>query len=78
MRSGVDLLSFSLSIAPIVVVAGISVTATKKYRPQIWLAWIFFMVAIGLLTTVKADTPTARGIGATLLLGIASGILGGE
>lgn len=78
VRSGVELLGYALSVAPFTVIGGISVTLTKRYRPQIWTAWILFVVGMIILTTVGADTSTGRPIGATVLLGIASGILGGE
>lgn len=76
VHSGVDLLGYSISIAPVIVIAGVSVTITKRYRPQIWSAWILFIAGIVILATVQADSPIGQPIAATCLLGIASGILG--
>ena len=76
VHSGVDLLGYSISIAPVTVIAGVSVTITERYRPQIWGAWILFIAGIVILATVQADSPIGQPIAATCLLGIASGILG--
>ena len=78
VRSGVDLLSYSISIAPVIVIAGVSVTVINRYRPQIWTGWLLLIGGMAILTTVEADTPIGRPIGGLLILGIASGILGCE
>ena len=69
------MLGLSLSMGPIVIVAGVSVSVLKAYRPQLWLAWGFYMIGTGVFTTVRADSPLSESIGWPVLMGAGSGIL---
>lgn len=57
------------------IVAGVSITITRRYRPQIWLGWVMTVVGMGLLILVKADTSKAKVIGFEILLGSPLGVL---
>lgn len=76
-RSAVLMLGLSLSMGPIVVAAGVSVSILKVYRPQLWLAWVFYIVGTGVFTTIRADSTLSQGIGWPVLMGAGSGILYG-
>ncbi|KAJ7588556.1 Mfs1.2 [Mycena floridula] len=69
------LYSIGLVLAPILVVSGISVSVTKRYRPQAWFAWIIFLIGFGTFSTLKADSPVSHALGFSTLLGAAVGIL---
>ncbi|KAI0709725.1 Mfs1.2 [Earliella scabrosa] len=75
IRSAVDMLGLSISMGPIVIISGVSVTALKVYRPQLWLGWVLFIVGMGCFTTVDADSPLAQGVGWPVLMGAGAGIL---
>ncbi|THH02025.1 hypothetical protein EW026_g762 [Hermanssonia centrifuga] len=74
-KTGVDLLAVSLSLGPAVIVSGVSIAITKLYRPQLWVGWVLLTVAIGVLSTIQADTPIAQVIGLPILIGVGCGIL---
>lgn len=57
------------------VISGISVNKTLKYRPQLWLSWALIMIAMGLMTTLDANTPERHVIGYEILLSTGLGIL---
>ncbi|KAF8549159.1 hypothetical protein OG21DRAFT_1488770 [Imleria badia] len=69
--SGIYTLSLC-AFAPASILAGLSVKATSRYRPQMWIAWVIVLVAMGLLSA-----STTYGIGTSLgylvLLGLGSG-----
>lgn len=75
IKSGIDCLPYAFTMGVVLVVTGGSIAATKAYRPQLWLGWIFFMVAMGAMSTVRADTPVAHMIGFPVLLGVGGGIV---
>ena len=54
---------------------GVSVSITKKYRPQIWVAWAIYMIGMGVYTTIRADTRLAETIGIPILTGVGAGML---
>ncbi|KAJ7589103.1 Mfs1.2 [Mycena floridula] len=71
------LYSIGLVLAPILVVSGVSVSVTKRYRPQAWFAWIIFLIGFGTFSTLKADTHVSHALGFSTLLSAAAGILAG-
>jgi len=75
IASGVDLFGLSFSTAPFSIVAGISITGTKRYRPQIWIAWCALLIGTGLLSSVTENTSRATSIGFQVIVGIGVGIL---
>ncbi|KZT20290.1 iron permease [Neolentinus lepideus HHB14362 ss-1] len=75
IRSGVDTLTIACIIAPSGIIAGATVAASKKYCPQIYLAWILAIIGAGLLSTVHADTPRSHSIGFQAVASAGLGIL---
>ncbi|KAJ7131555.1 major facilitator superfamily domain-containing protein [Mycena crocata] len=73
--SGVDVFGLGFVIAPSNIVAGLTISRTKHYRPQLWLSWCFIMVAAGLLSTLHADSSRGKAIGFEALIGVGIGIL---
>ena len=71
------MLGLSISMGPIVIISGVSVTALKVYRPQLWLGWVLFIIGMGCFITVGADSPLAQGVGWLILIGAGAGILYG-
>ena len=59
----------------ILVATGASIAASKVYRVQLWVGWVALITAMGLISTVQADTPTAHMVGFTVILGFAAGII---
>jgi hypothetical protein len=51
------------------------VKKTKTYRPQLWLAWVLLLVATGLMTTVREDSPIGHIIGFSSIAAVGIGIL---
>ena len=73
--SGVDVLSFSLVLAPIGLLGGALVTRTGSYRPPLWFAWVALMVGVGLLISLDADSPLGHTIGFLVPSALGIGIL---
>ncbi|KAJ6498325.1 major facilitator superfamily domain-containing protein [Mycena vulgaris] len=73
--SGVALFGLSFSTAPFSILAGISITSTKHYRPQIWIAWSALMVGTGLMSSVTENTSRGTSIGFQIIIGLGIGIL---
>jgi len=73
--SGVYTLSLC-AFAPAAIFAGLSVKATGRYRPQMWVAWAIVLTAMGLLSAPTTNA-MGRGIGMSLgclaLLGLGIG-----
>ncbi|KAJ6511410.1 major facilitator superfamily domain-containing protein [Mycena vitilis] len=72
--SGVDLFGFTFSSAPVSILAGISVAATKRFRPQLWIGWCLIITGFGLLSTVGFDTSRGKSIGYQVVVGSGVGI----
>ncbi|KAJ7463436.1 major facilitator superfamily domain-containing protein [Mycena galericulata] len=75
IASGVDLFGLSFSTAPFSILAGISITGTKRYRPQIWIAWCALLIGIVLLSSITENTSRATSIGFQVIIGVGIGIL---
>ena len=75
MRSGVDILACAMTLGPMLVVTGVTIAVSKRYRPQLWVGWGLLVLAMGLFSIVKADTPLRNSIGFSVLLGIGAGII---
>ncbi|OCH88033.1 MFS general substrate transporter [Obba rivulosa] len=69
IASGIDIFPITFTIAPISVIAGASVTATKHYRLQLWAGWALTIVGFGLLSTVRKNISHAMSIGFQILPG---------
>ncbi|GBE77394.1 Efflux pump FUS6 [Sparassis crispa] len=74
IASGVDSLGFT-SCALLSIIGGVSVAATKRYRPQIWLGWAIVLVSFGLMSTLKDDTNLGKSIGYVILVGAGIGLV---
>ncbi|KAJ7101372.1 major facilitator superfamily domain-containing protein [Mycena belliarum] len=73
--SGVDVFGLGFVIAPSNIIAGLTISRSNRYRPQLWLSWCFVMVGAGLLSTLKADSFRGKAIGFEAVLGVGIGIL---
>ncbi|KAI0709719.1 iron permease [Earliella scabrosa] len=73
--SGVNVLPYSLSIAPFAIVAGGTATAMNKYKPQNVIAWACIVVGMGLQSTLHADSAVRNWIGFQIVAGIGFGML---
>ncbi|KAH0828699.1 major facilitator superfamily domain-containing protein [Lanmaoa asiatica] len=68
VMSGVYSLAFA-SLAPAAIATGLSVKATRRYRPQIWIGWILIIIPLGLMSTIRATDSLGKPIGCLALLG---------
>lgn len=73
-RSGVELFGLAVPIGPVLLMTGASIAITKRYRVQLWLAWCLTVVSMGVMSTLRADSPISHGIGYPIFLGIGAGI----
>jgi hypothetical protein len=69
------MLAFTLGIGPFVMLGGASVAATKKYRPQLWVAWMIAVLSTGLYTMVAADSRLSLSIGLQILIAAGCGVI---
>lgn len=72
---GLHALGMTLTIGPIGVIAGVAVKVFKLYRPPIALGWTLSLIGLGTLTTLNADSSTARLIGIEIVLGVRTCLL---
>ncbi|KAH0836447.1 MFS general substrate transporter [Lanmaoa asiatica] len=72
VQSGVYALALT-AIAPGAIGGGLSVNITKRYRPQMWIAWVVTIIALGLMSTLQVTDPIGKSIGYLVLLGWATG-----
>ena len=56
------------------LLSGASIGITKTYRIQLWLAWVLTVLCMGLMSTLRADSPFPHTVGYPILLGLGSGI----
>lgn len=73
VRSGVELNGLGVTQGAFLLIAGVSVGITKRYRVQLWLSWLFTVAAMIAMSTLRADSPLSAGIGYPILLGVGSG-----
>ncbi|KAJ7151678.1 Mfs1.2 [Mycena filopes] len=74
-QSGIYTLGLSLSLGPSVAFGSWSVSKFNRYRPQFWIGWALLTVALGLLSTVTADSAAPLSIGFSILLSVGSGVI---
>lgn len=75
VKSGVDFFGLAMVIGPSLILTGASIAITKRYRPQLWLAWALCMIGVGIMSTLRADSSLAKGVGYLAILGVGGGIL---
>ncbi|KAI5117064.1 hypothetical protein M0805_006786 [Coniferiporia weirii] len=73
LHSGTTIFALGFSVAPISVLAGLSVQFTGRYRPQLWAGWALAVPALALLGTTGVDTPLSRVVGYQVLAGVGFG-----
>ncbi|KAF8837708.1 MFS general substrate transporter [Paxillus ammoniavirescens] len=73
VMSGVYTLGTS-ALAPAAIISGIIVKKTGRYRLLMWVGWIFLLVGLGLMTTLRANSPVGDAIGYSVIVGIGIGI----
>ncbi|KAJ6510863.1 Mfs1.2 [Mycena sanguinolenta] len=71
--SGVDLFGLALTLSPLSIVGGISITVFKCYRPQLWFGWMLTVLCTGLLLLLHSDSPRGLSIGLGVLAGAGMG-----
>ncbi|KZT60146.1 iron permease [Calocera cornea HHB12733] len=75
IQAGVDTFGLAFTIAPAAVVGGVSAVLAKRYVPQNWIGWVIITIGTGILSLLRADTPTAKWVGFEILLGVGLGIV---
>ena len=75
VRSGVDVLPYSFSIAPFAIVAGATATGMNKFKPQNIIAWIFVTIGMGLQSTLHENSAIRNWVGFQIVTGIGLGLL---
>ncbi|KAI0746387.1 Mfs1.2 [Daedaleopsis nitida] len=73
--SGIDLFGLVFTSGPFAIITGATISATKSYRPQLWVAWIFILVGVSLTSTVDEATSIAVSIGYQIPAGIGIGMV---
>ncbi|EKM52353.1 uncharacterized protein PHACADRAFT_198414 [Phanerochaete carnosa HHB-10118-sp] len=73
--SGVLSLPLVTTLEPCLMLTGISITATKQYRPQLWLGWALYLAGMGGMLTLAVDTPFAHIAGFLVLQGVGSSMI---
>ncbi|KAJ7907895.1 major facilitator superfamily domain-containing protein [Mycena leptocephala] len=61
------------ALAPAAIVAGVLVSKTGRYRPQMWVGWGIIILGLGLLSTVRRETPVGRVVGYGVVTGVGLG-----
>ncbi|KAG8879361.1 hypothetical protein FRB98_005697 [Tulasnella sp. 332] len=75
IRSGVTTLGVASLNAPGALMLGASITRFKRYRPQNAISWMVFMVGLGLLSLLRADSAKSSYIGYQILVGMGMGAI---
>lgn len=72
--SGVDLLGLAMTLSPISIISGISITVFNCYRPQLWIGWSLTVLSMGVMSTLDSRSLRANSIGFEVLAGAGMGI----
>lgn len=62
-------------MGPSLIFTGASISISKSYRVQLWMGWALQIIAMGAMSTLRADTPLAHAIGFPILVGFGSGMV---
>jgi hypothetical protein len=73
--AGVEELALALVVGPVGIISGLSVNKTQKYRPQLWISWVFLLVGTGLLSMLKVDSTRGESVGFMIIAAIGLGLL---
>ncbi|OSD02317.1 MFS general substrate transporter [Trametes coccinea BRFM310] len=71
-KSGLISLGMSV-LAPASIAAGVAVTRTQRYRPQMWAGWCLVLVGLGLYSTLRAADNLGHAVGFSVVLGVGLG-----
>ncbi|KAH0828707.1 Mfs1.2 [Lanmaoa asiatica] len=74
VASGIYSLAFA-SLGPAGIATGLSVQATRRYRPQMWIGWTISIIGLGLLSTIDATDSLSKSAGYLVLFGWGIGML---
>ena len=75
IHAGVLGLPITLTFLPTLVASGISIKLTKAYRPQLIIGWCILLIAMGTLSTVRADTALSHSLTFSALVTLGAGIV---
>ncbi|RDB26872.1 Efflux pump FUS6 [Hypsizygus marmoreus] len=75
IRSGVDLLPYSFSVAPAAIFIGATTSQFNCYRIQNVVSWCFVLVGLGLHTILHVDSAVRNWVGFEFIAGIGFGML---
>ncbi|KAI0045564.1 MFS general substrate transporter [Auriscalpium vulgare] len=75
IAAGVDSFALSYTISPMSVITGVLIQKTQRYRPFMWVGWVFMIVGVALLCTLGADSSRGSALGYQILAGIGIGIV---
>lgn len=75
IQSSVDMLAFTILIAPFAVFCGATVELANRYRPQNYLGWSLLVVAYGTFTLLDANSSKAVFVGIQIIMGIGHGLI---
>lgn len=75
IHAGVDMFGLCFTISPSAMFGGISTSVWHRYRPQNYIGWIFTIIGLGLLSTLKPDSSAAAYIGFEVVASIGLGVL---
>ncbi|KAL0570932.1 hypothetical protein V5O48_011033, partial [Marasmius crinis-equi] len=67
MRAGVVVLPAAICVGVFVILSGVSVTITKRYRPQIWIAWVLAIVGTGVMIPLGPQSSYPHLIGVSVI-----------
>ncbi|KAL0580346.1 hypothetical protein V5O48_001683 [Marasmius crinis-equi] len=76
IRTGVSMLPVTSTVGVCIIVSGISVALTKRYRPQLWVGWVLFVVGFGLMIQLTDKSTYADAVGRVVIPMIGIGIIG--
>jgi len=77
IRSGVDLLPYSFSVAPAAIFIGATTSKFNCYRIQNVISWGFVLIGLGLQTTLGVNSAVRNWVGFEFITGIGFGMLVG-
>ncbi|KAI0654620.1 iron permease [Cubamyces menziesii] len=73
--SGVDIFPLTLTIPAAAIVAGGSVKAVKKYRPQNYVGWAITLLGFGVMSIMNVNSSRAQYIATQIPAGIGIGMV---
>jgi hypothetical protein len=75
LASGIHILGLGCAIPFSAILAGISVQALKKYRPQNYVGWAIQLIGFGILSTLDVHSGWGGTIGFQVVLGAGLGVI---